>query len=214
MATIKDIAALAGVSSTTVSRVLSQDDTMVVSPEVRTKILAIARELDYVPPRKRHALASKKMTIGIADWQIVRKDRPNVRISSLNQIASSISSNVGIEFVRMHKDIQSKYDGIIAFGVFSEEEMEQLKEQSDAVVFINSNEIDYRYDSIVMDFDRGMRDAVDYLINRRQYRTVGYIGGVYEEGNVRIGYRRIQGLKEIFRNYGCLFKCITRTISL
>ena len=46
MATIKDIAALAQVSSTTVSRVLSQDDTMVVSPEVRTKILNIARELN------------------------------------------------------------------------------------------------------------------------------------------------------------------------
>ena len=204
MATIKDIAALAGVSSTTVSRVLSQDDTMVVSPEVRTKILAIARELNYVPPRKRHALANKKMTIGIADWQIVRKDRPNVRISSLNQIASSISSDVGIEFVRMHKDIPSKYDGIIAFGVFSEEEMDQLKEQSKAVVFINSNEIGYRYDSIVMDFDRGMRDAVDYLINKKQYRTIGYIGGVYEEGNVRIGYRRVHGLKELFSKYGCL----------
>ena len=105
MATIKDIAALAQVSSTTVSRVLSQDDTMVVSPEVRTKILNIARELNYVPPRMRHTQANKKMIIGIADWQIVRKDRPNVRISSLNKIAATISSSVESEFERMQKDL-------------------------------------------------------------------------------------------------------------
>lgn len=204
MATIKDIAALADVSSTTVSRVLSQDDTMVVSPEVRTKILKIARELNYVPPRMRHSQAKNKMKIGIADWQIVRKDRPNVRISSLNQIAATISSSVEIEFIRMQKDTPMLYDGVIAFGMFSEEEMEQLQEQSQAVVFINSDDKDYRYDSIVMDFDRGMRDAVDYLLNKRQYRTIGYIGGVYEEGNVRIGYRRLQGVKDLFRQYNCL----------
>ena len=204
MATIKDIAALAEVSSTTVSRVLSQDDTMVVSPEVRMRILNIARELNYVPPRKRHTQASKKMKIGIADWQIVRKDRPNVRISSLNKMAASISSSVELEFVRMQKDVQTQYDGVIAFGIFSEEDMEQLKEQSTAIVFINSDDKDYRYDSIVMDFDRGMRDAVDYLLNKRQYRTIGYIGGLYEEGNVRIGYRRLQGVKDLFHQYDCL----------
>ena len=204
MATIKDIAALAQVSSTTVSRVLSQDDTMVVSPEVRTKILNIARELNYVPPRMRHTQANKKMIIGIADWQIVRKDRPNVRISSLNKIAATISSSVESEFERMQKDLYKIYDGVIAFGIFSDEEMEQLKAQSRAIVFINSDEKDYRYDSIVMDFDRGMRDAIDYLMNKRQYRTIGYIGGVYEEGNVRIGYRRLKGVRELFLQYECL----------
>ena len=145
MATIKDIAALAQVSSTTVSRVLSQDDTMVVSPEVRTKILNIARELNYVPPRMRHTQANKKMIIGIADWQIVRKDRPNVRISSLNKIAATISSSVESEFERMQKDLYKIYDGVIAFGIFSDEEMEQLKAQSRAIVFINSDEKDYRH---------------------------------------------------------------------
>ena len=59
MATIKEISQLANVSSTTVSRVLNQDDTIVVSPEVRKKIFKIAHELNYVPPRMRHAHKEK-----------------------------------------------------------------------------------------------------------------------------------------------------------
>ena len=84
MATIKEISQLASVSSTTVSRVLNQDDTIVVSPEVRKKIFKIAHELNYVPPRMRHAQKEKEIVIGVADWHIIRKDRPNIRISSLD----------------------------------------------------------------------------------------------------------------------------------
>lgn len=50
MATIKDIAKLAEVSPTTVSRVLSQDETMVVSQDIKMKIFRIAHELKYVSP--------------------------------------------------------------------------------------------------------------------------------------------------------------------
>ena len=41
MATIKDIAQAAGVSSATVSRVLNQDQAMSVSDETRTKFLPL-----------------------------------------------------------------------------------------------------------------------------------------------------------------------------
>jgi LacI family transcriptional regulator len=47
MATIKDVAARAGVSYTTVSHVLN--DTRAVRPHTRERVLAAARELDYVP---------------------------------------------------------------------------------------------------------------------------------------------------------------------
>lgn len=204
MATIKDIARLADVSATTVSRVLNQDETMVVSQEIRMKIFRIAHELKYVSPRMRHLQEKEKMVIGVADWHIVRQDRLNVHLSSLNCIADSISPKVKIEFVRMEKEVTGRYDGIIAFGVFTEEEMERLRLQSVAVIFINSNDKDYQYDSIVMDFDRGIRESLEYLVNKRQYRSVGYIGGLYENGEVRIGYRRLNCVKETFAQYGCL----------
>ncbi|EGP66255.1 bacterial regulatory protein, LacI family [Streptococcus sp. oral taxon 056 str. F0418] len=47
MATIKDIAQAAGVSSATVSRVLNHDQSMSVSDETRKKIFAVAEQLQY-----------------------------------------------------------------------------------------------------------------------------------------------------------------------
>ena len=159
MATIKDIAKLAEVSPTTVSRVLSQDETMVVSQDIKMKIFRIAHELKYVSPRMRHLQEKEKMLIGIADWNIVRPDRLNVHLTSLNCIADSLSPKVKIEFARMEKGVIRRYDGIIAFGMFTEEEMEYLRIQSVAVIFINSNDKDYEYDSFIMDFERGIRES-------------------------------------------------------
>lgn len=202
MATIKEISQLANVSIATVSRVLNQDETIVVSSEVRKKIFKIAHELKYVPPRMRHAQKERGIVIGVADWHIIRKDRANIRLSSLDLIVKSMSGKNDMRFERMDKSSPGKYDGIIAFGVFSEEEMEYLRMQSHAIVFINSDPKNYEYDSIVMDFSKGIHEMLDYLMERKKYRNVGYIGGLYEEGKVKIGYRRLEGIRTAFRQRG------------
>ena len=91
MATIKEISQLAEVSIATVSRVLNQDDTIVVSLEVKKRIFKIAHQLKYVPPRRRHAQKETGIAVGVADWHIIRKDRTNIRLSSLDLIAKSMS---------------------------------------------------------------------------------------------------------------------------
>lgn len=202
MATIKEISQLAEVSIATVSRVLNQDDTIVVSPEVKKRIFKIAHQLKYVPPRRRHAQKETGIVIGVADWHIIRKDRTNIRLSSLDLIAKSMSGKNEVRFERMDKSESGQYDGIIAFGVFSEEEMEQLRMQSYSIVFINSDPKDYEYDSIVMDFNKGIQEMLDYLMERKKYCSVGYIGGLYEEGQVKIGYRRLSGIKSTFIQRG------------
>ncbi len=202
MATIKEISQLADVSIATVSRVLNQDDTIVVSPEVKKRIFRIAHELKYVPPRRRHAQKERGIVIGVADWHIIRKDRTNIRLSSLDLIVKSMSGKNDVRFERLDKNQPGQYDGIMAFGVFSEEEMEFLRMQSFAIVFINSDPKDYEYDSIVMDFNKGIHEMLEYLMDRKKYCSVGYIGGVYEEGQVRIGYRRLEGIRGAFMQRG------------
>ncbi|WP_313185386.1 LacI family DNA-binding transcriptional regulator [Lacrimispora sp.] len=202
MATIKEISQLADVSIATVSRVLNQDDTIVVSPEVKKRIFRIAHELKYVPPRRRHAQKEREIVIGVADWHIIRKDRTNIRLSSLDLIVKSMSGKNDVRFERLDKNQPGQYDGIMAFGVFSEEEMEFLRMQSFAIVFINSDPKDYEYDSIVMDFNKGIHEMLDYLMDQKKYCSVGYIGGIYEEGQVRIGYRRLEGIRGAFMQRG------------
>jgi len=202
MATIKEISKLAGVSAAAVSRVLNQDDTIAVSPEVKKRIFKIAHELKYVPPRMRHAQKKKEIVIGVADWHIIRTDRTNIRLSSLDLIVKSMSGKQEVKFCRLDKNQPGQYDGIMAFGVFSQEEMEFLRMQSYCIVFINSDPKNYEYDSIVMDFTKGINEMLDYLMVRKKYRSVGFIGGLYEEGQVKIGYRRLEGIRDSFMESG------------
>lgn len=76
MATIKDIAREAGVSAATVSRVLNNDQSLSVSEDTRTRIFAVAEQLDYKPSRlkqlKRDTELSGK-TVSLLLWCSPRK---------------------------------------------------------------------------------------------------------------------------------------------
>ncbi len=203
MATIKEIAALAKVSQATVSRVLNQDETLTVTPQVRDSIFKIAHELNYVPPKMRHRKHEEKIVIGVADWHIVRKDRPDMKLESLGCVAASMSESVNVEFVRLCYGELKQVDGIIAFGSFSEQEMTDLRRQSYTILFVNSVQTDYEFDRIVMDYRQGVEQMVSYLLEQKEYRSVGYIGGFYEDDVVKIGHRRLDSLKEILQEHDC-----------
>lgn len=201
MATIKEVASLAGVSLTTVSRVLNRDESLSVTNEVKMRIFNAAHQLNYMPPRqRREASGKKKLVIGVADWRIIRPDRPNVRLSSLACMLELMTPQYEVSFQRLTFGQQQTVDGIIAFGLFSEEEILFLRSLSYAVVFVNSNQKDYENDQVQLDFDLGLEEMVKYLLDKKRYASIGYIGGLYEQGNVKIGAHRLNGLVNILKN--------------
>ena len=203
MATIKDVAQAAGVSAAAVSRVLNRDDNLSVSPEVRKQIIRAAHDLGYVPPKQRKAAMNRRtLTLGVADWRIIRQDRPNVRLSSLACLVQMMTDQYEVQFVRLVFGKQQQVDGVIAFGVFSEEEMAFLRSLSYYIVFVNSDRQDYEYDQVQVDFDRGMAQMVDYLLDQKRYTGVGYIGGLYQTGAVQIGTHRFEALRRILQQRG------------
>ena len=128
MATIKDVAQSAQVSATTVSRVLNRDDNMSVTPEVRMRIFQAAHALGYVSPRQRRAAAEKtKLIIGVADWRIIRPDRPNIRLSSLSCLVQMMTDQYDVSFIRLVFGQPQPVDGVIAFGAFTAPEMDFLR---------------------------------------------------------------------------------------
>lgn len=204
MATIKDVAQLAGVSPATVSRVLRGDEGLSVTDQVRNQVFEAAHQLGYVSPSRRKALLQNVLRIGVADWHIVRQDRPNVRLSSLDSVAASAAPGRTVEFLRMAPQQDCPVDGIIAFGAFSEEELRFLRMQSSAIVFVDSNRRDYEYDRVIVDFEEGLRKMLAYLFEEKQYPSVGYIGGTYQHGGIHIGFRRAQGLRQLLEEQGRL----------
>ena len=67
MATIKEVAAQAGVSIATVSRVLNFDESLNVAEATKKRIFETAEALQYVPNSKRKS-KEKPITLGIAQW--------------------------------------------------------------------------------------------------------------------------------------------------
>ena len=82
-------------------RLLNQDETLSVTPEVKNQIIKIAHELKYVPPKMRHAKRDRQIVIGVADWHIVRRDRPDVSITSEDILSGSIAQKADIAFLRL-----------------------------------------------------------------------------------------------------------------
>ena len=65
LATIKDVAQAAQVSSATVSRVLNHDEGISVTAEVRMKIFRAAHDLGYIPPKQRKALSRSARLLSV-----------------------------------------------------------------------------------------------------------------------------------------------------
>ena len=201
MATIKEVANKAAVSLTTVSRVLNRDDSQSVTPEVKMRIYQAAHQLNYMPPRLRKAASiKKKIIIGVADWQILRPGRTNIRLSSLSSMLYLMNNQYEATFVRLSYGQPQEVDGIIALGLFNEEELAFLRSLSYAIVFVNSHRRTYENDQVQLDFDLGLEEMVDYLLVQKRYASIGYIGGLFHQDNVSIGSHRLNGLKKILEN--------------
>lgn len=74
MATLKDIAKLAKVSSATVSRVLNQDATLSVSEETRHRILTVAEELGYEKHKRSTNILQERQKLLLCNGTVSKKN--------------------------------------------------------------------------------------------------------------------------------------------
>ena len=71
-------------------------------------------------------------------------------------------------------------------------------------MFVNSELKDYEFDRIVMDYEQGLGDMVSYLLQQKKYRSIGYIGGIYQQNGIEIGVHRLHRLKAILMKRNCM----------
>ncbi len=183
MATLKDIAKLAGVSLATVSRVLNHDAGLNVSDDTRKKIFRVAEELGYQTMRQRSKNLSKRIGIGVIHWYSQKDELGDPYYLSVAKGIENECFNKKIEFSAIFKDGE-KYatgelddlDGFIAIGKFSEEDILGFSKFSRNIVFIDSSPNDKVYDSVVVDIRRATLEVLEHMVNNGHSR-IGFIGG-------------------------------------
>ena len=156
MANLSDIAKKANVSQAAASRVLNQDPTFVVSKEVRLAIKKAAAELGYRTPRQKKD-ESKVIKIGIADWHMIPKSRSK-EISYDNLVPLS-ELDVKYSFSRLERGVVEEKDAIIAIGIFSEEEINEMILSSQNIIFLNNNSNATIFDRLFIDYDTPVRKS-------------------------------------------------------
>lgn len=189
MTTIKEIAAQANVSSSTVSRVLNNDPTISVTAETRNRILEVSKELGYKTVRKRKTeqkrASSTSPRIGIFLTHTLEEQEDGVDdpfFTSIRQgvesecINRGIFTNKVIRYVEKCEQIIDEIDGLIVIGSMELNEIYRIEGCTDNIVFIDGSPNEDKYDSIVIDFEKATLTALTHLLEQG-YQKIGYIGG-------------------------------------
>lgn len=207
---IKDIAKIANVSHTTVSRALNNKSR--IRSDTKEKILSIARELGYRPNLIAKSLVLRRTkTLGLVITNIANPfytelaqgiEKTATRLG-YSIILCSTQSNISTEkqYIEM---LRSKgVDGII----FSSAHMEDanivaLAEEEFPVVMVNRRTyhpiVKERIDYVGVDNIHGGFLAVEHLI-RLGHKRIGMIGGSKESS---VGHERLEGGKKALEIYG------------
>lgn len=179
MATLKDVAEKAGVSSSTVSRVLNNDKNLTLPIETKKKILDAANALNYVKKQKKN---THEYTMGILQWYSLQQEMEDPFYLSIRTGVELYCQEHNILTTRVFKsdsNYMEKLKGItslVCMGKFSKSEMEKLALITNKIIFLDMETMGIQYSTISLDFDAAMKIAVNYLYSLN-HREIGFLGG-------------------------------------
>ncbi|MBI6923917.1 MULTISPECIES: LacI family DNA-binding transcriptional regulator [Pseudomonas] len=200
MATIKDVAALAGISYTTVSHVLNK--TRPVSEPVRLKVEAAIRELDYVPSAVARSLKARSTaTIGLLVPNSV-----NPYFAELARGIEDACERNGYCVILCNSDddpqkqrnylrvlLEKRIDGLVVGSVGQNDDLLQSLAGVRTPMVIVDRELEgVDADLVRIDHELGAYLATRHLLELG-HRDIAYIGGPAETGVTQMrlgGFRR------------------------
>lgn len=188
MATLKDVAQLAGVSQATVSRLLNQDPNLSIPEETRSNIFNAVKELGYEKKQKKE---NHKLRIGILQWYSPAQEMDDPYYLSIRTGAETFYVNNNVQIIRVfkgdedYKEQLKGVDGLICIGKFCAEEMKKCSFLASNVVFADMQTKQIEYNTISLDFKNAVKDALKHLIENN-HQKIGFIGGeeLLDDGSV------------------------------
>ncbi|WP_314586502.1 LacI family DNA-binding transcriptional regulator [Paenibacillus terrigena] len=188
MATIKDIADRAGVSSAAVSRVLNQDYSLQVSEETRQRILDAANALEYKKggnrARKKNGdTAADMLNMGLVIWCSEQLEFSDPYYLSIREGIERECAKQGMNVTKVfrlmdeNQEVDSEQlDGLIVIGKVDLDVVQKSINDAKPIVFIDYI-LNDSCDSVMFDLRKAARHAMEHLFELG-HRKIGYIGGV------------------------------------
>lgn len=190
---IKFIAAKAGVSPATVSRVLNR--TKKVSPELEKRVLEVVERYQYLPNLNARSLVHRRTKLigivapkvsGAFHAALITEIEKSVNQFGYDVIVSNISGDPAQELKSFQTMRERQVDGVILLHENTPAEMERIRKYFWAPIVLASvrTESDDDY-SVTIDDETAARDAVQYLISLCHRRISGVFSESYSGGTLR-----------------------------
>jgi LacI family transcriptional regulator len=178
VATIKEIAEMAGVSAATVSRVLNFDDTLNVQDETKQRVFEAAERLEYQMRDKKKY--KKKLKLGmISSYSLEEELEDTFYLSVRIAIERKIEEEGFKKFpVNLANSVEStsNLDGLICLGTFSESMVDKVKAFHKPAVFVDAlGDLDL-FDSVVTDLRHSVKKVLSYFL-QEGHNKIAFIGG-------------------------------------
>ena len=199
---IIDIAKLAGVSKSTVSRYLNNG---YVSVEARDKIKKVLDETGFTPQRQAKGMRTKKTNLIGVIVPKISSETPARVVEGITEVLSpngydiliantNLSIEKELEYLNIFKSNQ--VDGIIFMATkVTDKHIEVIKNLEVPIVVV-AQDIE-NSPSVYFDEFQATKDITNYLI-KKGHEKIGYIG-VYEEDKA-VGLYRKQAYIETLKN--------------
>ena len=208
--TIKEIARMASVSHTTVSRALNNKSR--IRNETKEKILSIARELNYQPNFIARSLVMKRTkTLGLVITTIANPFYTELALG-IEATARELGYTIILSFTHSDLSIEKQsiemlrskgVDGIIFSSAHIDDpNIVELAEEGFPIILVNRKTyhpiIKEKVDYVGVDNILGGFLAVEHLA-RLGHKRIGVIGGSSESS---VGFERLEGGKRALEVYG------------
>ncbi|MCY1217702.1 HTH-type transcriptional repressor CytR [compost metagenome] len=180
MPTIKDVAELAGVATSTVSRALSKPDR--VNRHTRERIEEAAARLNYVPSSQARGLSSGRtdtVAVLVPDitnpfyFDIIRGTQHQLKAAGLTQLLVDTEESSEMEPEALHKMRRSADGFILAASRLTDA---QLAEVSGSQPLVTINRASANAPTVVIDTPSAMIQALEHLVSLGHHR-ICYVSG-------------------------------------
>ena len=201
--TIADIAKEAGVSISTVSRVIN--NTKPVSPELKERVYRIIEKNHFTPNALAQGLITKKTNI----VGVIVPDISNAVFGALTKGINSVCSNKGYTIMvcesggELERELNllniledRQIDGVLFAGVDVNQELVDAMQRKDYLVVLVTQECSVKeniIDTVTHDNVQALYDVVMFL-HENGHERIAYLGG--PEYDFSSGQKRLKGYKE------------------
>jgi LacI family transcriptional regulator len=209
-ATLKEIAALAGVTSPTVSRVLRGSPETRVSNETREKILRFAKEMNYRPNMLARSLKNQSTNvlnffvpdIGSPVFPEIIRGAENAATERHYCLFISHLDEDSIRRKRYLTLIQDRLIGglVLAVAGDADDVIKDLVDANAPFILVN-RKVPFSQNHVIVDDTAGVRLGIRHLVELG-HKKIGYISGRL---TIDTAVRRLQGYKDALAEFNIAY---------